>query len=246
MPDPLDGLNDAQAQAVTHLDGPALVIGGAGTGKSEALARRFAWLAAAGPAAGRDPRAQPVAGRRRAPQEPHRGAARAAVGGAPRHDARRTSAAGSCATRRTRPAWTRSSRASAGPSAWRCCSSGSTTSPCARTRSAGTPYRCSSGFLERIDVLKSEMIAADDYVAHARGLAEATRDADDAARAHAAREAEFARPLRRPRPAPARERRPRHRRPRAARLRPAPRAPGRPPARRPSASPTCSWTTSRT
>ena len=48
MPDPLDGLNDAQAQAVTHLEGPALVIGGAGTGKSEALARRFAWLAAQG------------------------------------------------------------------------------------------------------------------------------------------------------------------------------------------------------
>ena len=48
MLDPLDGLNEAQAQAVTHLEGPALVIGGAGTGKSEALARRFAWLAAQG------------------------------------------------------------------------------------------------------------------------------------------------------------------------------------------------------
>src|SRR5687767_11573558 len=48
MPDPLDGLNDAQLQAVTHPGGPALVIGGAGTGKSEALTRRFAWLAARG------------------------------------------------------------------------------------------------------------------------------------------------------------------------------------------------------
>src|SRR5215212_7924549 len=53
MPDTLDGLNDSQAQAVTHLAGPALVIGGAGTGKSEALARRFAWLATQGTAADR-------------------------------------------------------------------------------------------------------------------------------------------------------------------------------------------------
>src|SRR6188472_2436791 len=50
MPDPLDGLNDAQIQAVTHPAGPVLVIGGAGTGKSEALARRFAWLVAQGAA----------------------------------------------------------------------------------------------------------------------------------------------------------------------------------------------------
>src|SRR4051794_33848751 len=52
MPDPLDGLNDAQTQAVTHPDGPALVIGGAGTGKSEALVRRFTWLASQGAAVG--------------------------------------------------------------------------------------------------------------------------------------------------------------------------------------------------
>ena len=52
MRDPLDGLNDAQRKAVTHLDGPALVIGGAGTGKSEALARRFAWLTAQGTSPG--------------------------------------------------------------------------------------------------------------------------------------------------------------------------------------------------
>ncbi|MBA3300909.1 MAG: ATP-dependent helicase, partial [Thermoleophilaceae bacterium] len=44
MPDPLDGLGSAQAQAVAHEKGPLLVLGGAGTGKTLALTRRFSWL----------------------------------------------------------------------------------------------------------------------------------------------------------------------------------------------------------
>ncbi len=44
MPDPLDGLNDAQREAVTHREGPLLVVAGAGTGKTRTLTRRFAWL----------------------------------------------------------------------------------------------------------------------------------------------------------------------------------------------------------
>ena len=44
MPDPLDGLNRSQLQAVTHVGGPLLVVAGAGTGKTRTLTRRFAWL----------------------------------------------------------------------------------------------------------------------------------------------------------------------------------------------------------
>jgi DNA helicase-2/ATP-dependent DNA helicase PcrA len=39
-------LTSAQARAVTHPGGPVLVLGGAGSGKTTVLARRFAWLVA--------------------------------------------------------------------------------------------------------------------------------------------------------------------------------------------------------
>ncbi|MEE8218713.1 MAG: ATP-dependent helicase, partial [Vicinamibacteria bacterium] len=42
----LDGLNDAQLEAVTHGEGPLLIIAGAGTGKTTVLARRIAHLIA--------------------------------------------------------------------------------------------------------------------------------------------------------------------------------------------------------
>ena len=40
----LDGLNRAQEAAVTHPDGPLVVVAGAGTGKTQTIVRRFAWL----------------------------------------------------------------------------------------------------------------------------------------------------------------------------------------------------------
>ena len=44
MPVALDGLNRAQEAAVTHEDGPLVVVAGAGTGKTQTVVHRFAWL----------------------------------------------------------------------------------------------------------------------------------------------------------------------------------------------------------
>src|ERR671915_1914896 len=42
----LRGLNREQRRAVTHGDGPLLVVAGPGTGKTELITRRAAWLIA--------------------------------------------------------------------------------------------------------------------------------------------------------------------------------------------------------
>ena len=44
----LEGLNEAQLAAVTHGDGPLLIVAGAGTGKTQVITRRIAWLIATG------------------------------------------------------------------------------------------------------------------------------------------------------------------------------------------------------
>ena len=191
MLDPLDGLNDSQAQAVTHLAGPALVIGGAGTGKSEALARRFTWLAAQGQSPGEILALSPSA--------PNAAKLRARVEELlepPWEELHVTTTPDFCCRllrdeaheANIDPFFSRVSRAER-----LALLLDRIDDLTLRTHEIrGNPVPLLVGFLERIDALKSEMITADDYVEHARSLARASEDADDAARAHARREAEFA------------------------------------------------------
>ena len=42
--DYLENLNDPQKEAVTHLDGPLLIVAGAGSGKTKVLTSRIAHI----------------------------------------------------------------------------------------------------------------------------------------------------------------------------------------------------------
>ena len=48
MQDYLKGLNEAQKEAVLHIDGPLMIVAGAGSGKTKVLTTRIAHLMANG------------------------------------------------------------------------------------------------------------------------------------------------------------------------------------------------------
>ena len=48
MQDYLNGLNDSQREAVTHIKGPLMIVAGAGSGKTKVLTTRIAHLMANG------------------------------------------------------------------------------------------------------------------------------------------------------------------------------------------------------
>jgi DNA helicase II / ATP-dependent DNA helicase PcrA len=192
MPSPLDGLAAAQREAVTHPSGPLLVLGGAGTGKTRVLTRRFAWLVDGG-LAGPDGVLALVfspaaAAELRERVEDLIGAAGEDLWVETFH---------SFATRLLQD---EALEAGLDPFF-------SPVTPADRLalmldriedltlrrhEIRGNPAPLLASFIVRIDRLKDEMVSAPEYGAWARRTAEASRDRGDAERAHAERELEFA------------------------------------------------------
>ncbi|MBA2507036.1 MAG: ATP-dependent helicase [Thermoleophilaceae bacterium] len=190
MLEPLDGLNPAQAEAVAHEGGPLLVVGGAGTGKTHALARRFAWLVeqGTGPDAilaltfSADAASELRERLETAIDSPYEELAVATIGsfcaGLLREEAIEAG---------LDPYFAPVSQADR--LALLLDSIDELTLRHHEIR--GNPVPLLASFVARIDRLKDEMVSAGDLSAWAHGLA--ARADGDAARAHAAREREFAR-----------------------------------------------------
>jgi DNA helicase-2/ATP-dependent DNA helicase PcrA len=190
MPPAAAALSAAQLDAVSHPGGALLIAGGAGTGKTRALEERFAWLVAEGTA--------PDAILALTPTRPAAAAMRAAI------------------ESRMEAAWEelwvspfgdlcarllREEAIEAGVDPF----FAPVTQPdrlallldhideltLRRHEIRGNPAALLGNVVARIDRLKDEMVSPEDYLRHARSLAEEARD--DAERAHADREVEFAR-----------------------------------------------------
>ena len=185
-----DGLNRLQRAAVTHPGGPLLVIGGAGTGKTDVIAHRFAWLVeqsrpadallaltfSSEAASGMRERLESLL------EDPY-------------EELPVETFHSFC----TRLLQDEALEAGVDPFL-------SPVTPADRLalllerlddltlrqhETRGNPAPLLASFVSRIDRLKGEMVSADDYRRYAHGLAKAANG--DAARAHAERELEFAR-----------------------------------------------------
>jgi DNA helicase-2/ATP-dependent DNA helicase PcrA len=191
MPSPLDGLTAAQREAVTHPGGPLLVLGGAGTGKTRVLTRRFAWLVGEGvPADG-------VLALAFSPAAAAEMRERLEVLiDAPWEELWVDTFQAFC----TRLLQDEALEAGLDPFF-------SPVTPADRLallldriedltlrrhEIRGNPAPLLASFIARIDRLKDEMVSAAEYAAWARRLTESNREAADAERAHAERELEFA------------------------------------------------------
>src|SRR3954452_19493017 len=190
MPVALDGLNRAQEAAVAHADGPLVVAAGAGTGKTHTLVHRFAWLVDQGVAPERilaltfsPPAAADLRERLEALLEGP-------------YEELHVETFRSFALRLLQD---EALEAGVDPFL-------SPVTPADRLalllerlddlslrahEIRGNPAPLLASFVSRIDGLKDEMVSAADYLAYAQRM---VSDAEsDAARAHAARELEFAR-----------------------------------------------------
>ena len=187
----IDGLTRSQLAAVTHPGGPLLVLGGPGTGKTTVLERRFAWLVEQG--------ASPDGVLALALSEPAAAAMRGRVEALvePPYEELRVDTFRSFCARLLRdeaveagldPAFAPVTRADRVALLLDCISE-------LRLRHheiGGNPAALLAGFVARIDRLKEEMVGAGELLSHAQAHAEESSDGDDASRARAARELEFA------------------------------------------------------
>src|SRR3954462_7852814 len=187
-----DGLNRSQLAAVTHPGGPLLVIAGAGTGKTRTLTERFAWLVDQGAAPDEVLAltfSSPAAAEMRERLE--------ALIDSPYEDLHVSTFHSFCSHLLTEEALEVGLDPFFSP-----------VTPADRLalllerieeltirhhEIRGNPAPLLASFASRIARLKDEMVSCADYRAYAERLIDECGAADDAARAHAARELEFAR-----------------------------------------------------
>src|SRR3954471_7110983 len=190
MPQSQDALNRAQRAAVTHPEGPLLIVAGAGTGKTSTICRRFGWLVEQGTPAGELLAltfSSSAAAEMRERLE--------TLITSPYEELHVQTFHGFCSSLLADEAL----EAGVDPFF-------SPVTPADRLallldridelslrhhEIRGNPAPLLGSFVGRIDRLKDEMVSAEDYVGYAQGLAESAND--DASRAHAARELEFGR-----------------------------------------------------
>src|SRR3954463_11977292 len=192
MPDLLDGLNRSQREAATHPGGPLLVIAGAGTGKTRTITSRFAWLVEGGAAPDEvlaltfsSPAAAEMRERLEGLIEP------------PYEDLHVSTFHAFC----SRLLADEALEVGIDPFFSPVTPADRLALPLERLEELtirhheirGNPAPLLASFVSRIDRLKDEMVSCGDYRAYAERLIDEAGDGDDAARATAARELEFAR-----------------------------------------------------
>ena len=191
MPGILDGLNRSQRAAVTHPGGPLVVVAGAGTGKTRVLTCRFAWLVEQGMAPDEILAltfSSPAAAEMRERLETLIAAPYEELHVATFHAFSSSLLQDEALEAGLDPFFT-------------------PVTPADRLalllerlddltirhhEIRGNPTPLLASFVSRIDRLKDEMVTAADYIAYAERLVAEAEQRDDAARAGAARELEFA------------------------------------------------------
>ncbi len=193
MPAALDGLSPAQHAAAAHAGGPLLIVGGAGSGKTRTLLARFAWLVEQGEA----PEAILLLARSERAADALRRQVEETIARA--YEALAVTTVHDLCARLLRE---HALAAGVDPFAVAISRADRVAMLLERIDELtirshdfrGNPAALIASFVRRIDRLKDELISAEDYAAWAEQLVGSgdAADADDAARARATREREFA------------------------------------------------------